>query len=96
VFSKYEALCRGERKESQSSNPNLKCSYRASKDLYYVIGPVKQEVVSQSPMILVFHDVIHENEIKRIQQLAIPNVRLIEFCIYNRMIMTDQYVPFID
>jgi len=74
TFKKYEALCRGENRDSISQNPKLKCSYTTRNDWYLLIGPLKQEKVNLDPLIVLFHDVIHDDEIRTIQNLAIPDV----------------------
>ncbi|XP_029640955.1 prolyl 4-hydroxylase subunit alpha-1 [Octopus sinensis] len=61
--SQYEALCRGEDLLSSSRRAQLKCIWRPTENHY---SRVKEEIMSYKPKIVVFHDVITDEEIEYI------------------------------
>ncbi|KAM9462495.1 prolyl 4-hydroxylase subunit alpha-1a isoform 2-T2 [Clarias gariepinus] len=74
---KYEQLCRGEgirltpRKQSR-----LFCRFfNNNKHPFYILGPVKQEDEWDRPRIVRFHNVISEQEMEKIKELAKPRLR---------------------
>ena len=82
VKLKYEALCR-----SEIYNTNLfvmpnaptsdhKCYFHyGDGHPYFQMGPMKEEVLSTSPLVLIFHDVVLDGEITILSDLAKPLVR---------------------
>ena len=52
----------------------LKCYYSRGHHPFLLLQPVKVEQVSLEPFIVVYHDVISDNEISKIQEMAKPEV----------------------
>jgi prolyl 4-hydroxylase len=72
---KYEALCRGEVDKSPNRLARLKCRYQFGVSKFLVIAPLKVEEVHLNPLVLVFHDVIYDSEIRTIKRIAKPRFR---------------------
>nr|XP_033798197.1 prolyl 4-hydroxylase subunit alpha-1-like [Geotrypetes seraphini] len=74
---KYEMLCRGEGvKMTPRRQKKLFCRYfNGNRNPRYVLGPVKQEDEWDRPRIVRFHDIITDEEITRIKELAKPRLR---------------------
>ncbi|KAL2101730.1 hypothetical protein ACEWY4_003491 [Coilia grayii] len=73
---KYEKLCRGEGlKMTTRRQSRLSCRYYDNnRHPRYLIGPVKQEDEWDRPHIVRFHDIISEEEIAKVKQLAKPRL----------------------
>lgn len=69
----YEKLCRGEIGPDADVLAQLKCRYVANKP-FLKIAPLKLEEANLSPYIVVYHDVMYDNEIELIKQMAKPRV----------------------
>ncbi len=52
----------------------LYCNYAKSKSAFLRLQPVKQEVISLQPKIVIYHDIISDEEIETIKYLAKPKV----------------------
>ena len=50
----------------------LYCNYAESKSAFLRLQPVKQEVISFQPKIVIYHDIISDEEIETIKFLAKP------------------------
>lgn len=74
----YEMMCRGEIQKNSKEVAELSCKYKYSKS-YLKIAPFKIEEMNQDPYIIMFHDVMFDNEIEIIKQLAKPRVSKIIF-----------------
>lgn len=61
----------------QKKRDQLYCSYTSSSSAFLKLQPIKQEVVSLHPQLVIFHDIISDQEIETIKQLALPTVLLI-------------------
>ncbi|XP_006006516.1 prolyl 4-hydroxylase subunit alpha-1 isoform X3 [Latimeria chalumnae] len=73
---KYEMLCRGEgMKMTPRRSKRLFCRYFDNKSPQYVLGPVKQEDEWDKPRIVRFHDIISDEEIEKVKELAKPRLR---------------------
>ncbi|XP_029465036.1 prolyl 4-hydroxylase subunit alpha-1 isoform X2 [Rhinatrema bivittatum] len=74
---KYEKLCRGEGiKMTPRRQKRLFCRYYSgNKSSWYILAPVKQEDEWDSPRIVRFHDIISDEEIAKIKELAKPRLR---------------------
>lgn len=55
----------------------LKCWYDARRQPYLVLMPIKIEQSSIDPAIYIFHDVLSDDEIETIKELAKPMVTFI-------------------
>ncbi|KAI4458953.1 prolyl 4-hydroxylase alpha subunit [Holotrichia oblita] len=71
----YEALCRGEIKPSDEILAQLKCRYTDNGNPFLKIAPFKVEEAYLDPKILIFHDVMADNEIATIKALARPHFK---------------------
>lgn len=69
----YEKLCRGEIGPDADILAQLKCRYVANSP-FLKIAPLKLEQASLKPNLVVFHDVIYDNEIDVIHKLSKPRV----------------------
>eukprot|EP00092_Neocalanus_flemingeri_P003803 GFUD01004096.1.p1 GENE.GFUD01004096.1~~GFUD01004096.1.p1 ORF type:complete len:300 (-),score=84.17 GFUD01004096.1:102-1001(-) len=52
----------------------LKCWWHTGHSSFLLLGPLKKEVVSVFPRIVIFHDFITEDEVDTIKMLAIPKL----------------------
>nr|XP_002735430.1 PREDICTED: prolyl 4-hydroxylase subunit alpha-1-like [Saccoglossus kowalevskii] len=72
----YEALCRGEQvKMSPQRQKKLKCRLRDYNRPFLILQPAKEEVVFDKPKLIIFHDAILTNEIRKVKALASPRLR---------------------
>lgn len=72
---RYEMLCRGEITMSPSVQKDLRCRYVDRGVPYLKIAPFKEEEAYLDPRIVIYYDVIHDEEIDTIKRLAQPRVR---------------------
>ncbi|XP_078284770.1 prolyl 4-hydroxylase subunit alpha-1b isoform X2 [Rhinoraja longicauda] len=74
---KYERLCRGEGiKLTPRRQKRLFCRYsNASRNPAYILRPVKQQDEWDKPRIIRFIDIISDQEIERVKELAKPRLR---------------------
>ncbi|KAK9754309.1 2OG-Fe(II) oxygenase superfamily [Popillia japonica] len=70
----YEALCRGEKGPSDKILAKLKCRYLDNGNPFLKIAPFKVEEAYANPDILIFHDVMADDEIATIKALAQPRL----------------------
>lgn len=70
----YEQLCRGEVTTPIEITSKLTCYYENNKNPYLLLAPFKVEEAYKQPNILIFHDVISDNEIATVKRLAHPRV----------------------
>lgn len=71
----YERLCRGEKWLDPKVEARLKCRYYTNNVPYLLIQPVKMEEASLKPYIVVFHEVISDDEIDTVKKMAQPRFR---------------------
>lgn len=71
----YEMLCRGDLKPTPAQERPLRCRYITHNNPYLKIGPFKGEEASLSPYIVVFHDVLYDDEIEFIKKTAKPRFK---------------------
>ncbi|GAV06584.1 hypothetical protein RvY_16550 [Ramazzottius varieornatus] len=69
----YEVLCRGEKQADASVDPRLKCYY-AVPSPSFVVQPVKAELLNIDPDMLMYHQVVSDNEMTVIKMLAAPRL----------------------
>ncbi|XP_070552707.1 prolyl 4-hydroxylase subunit alpha-1-like isoform X2 [Ptychodera flava] len=74
---RYEALCRGERKfPSWHYKPSkLKCYLTTNGNSLLTVRPAKKEYVNRNPDVILYHDVITDDEIEALIDLAKPKLR---------------------
>lgn len=71
---RYEMLCRGEVSTTPEMEKNLKCSYVDRGVPFLKIAPLKEEEAYLDPRIVIYHNVIYDEEIETIKRLAQPRV----------------------
>lgn len=71
---KFELLCRKGTQLSAKQVAPLRCRYVTNDSPFLKIGPVKVEEHSLNPYIVVYHDLIYDEEIEYIQEEAKPQV----------------------
>ncbi|KAE8591015.1 hypothetical protein XENTR_v10018280 [Xenopus tropicalis] len=74
---KYEKLCRGEGvKMTSRRQKRLFCRYfDGKKDPLLILSPTKQEDEWDKPRIVRYHDIISDEEISKVKELAKPRLR---------------------
>lgn len=70
----YEALCRNEIKQEPELLSKLQCKY-INNNPFLKLAPLKVEEAHLNPYILIFHDVMYDNEIEFVKKLAKPRFR---------------------
>lgn len=72
---RYEMLCRGEKSIPLDVQKDLRCRY-VDRDIPFLkIAPFKEEEAYLDPRIVIYHDVIHDEEIETIKRMAQPRVK---------------------
>lgn len=73
----YEALCRGETILPQRITKTLNCFYlnTINKHPYLRYTRIKVEEAYKKPLILIYHDIMSDNEMETIKQLALPRLK---------------------
>ena len=71
---RYEMLCRGEVSIPPEVQKNLKCRYVDRGIPFLKIAPFKEEEAYLDPRIVVYHNVIYDEEIETIKRMAQPRV----------------------
>lgn len=69
----YEALCRGEVPVSPKETSKLYCYYKMDRP-FLRLSPFKVEIVRFNPLAVLFRDVVSDDEIRQIKQLATPKL----------------------
>lgn len=75
----YEKLCRGEVAPEPYVSAKLKCRYVTDISPFLKIAPLKLEEASLNPYIVVYHDVLYDDEIELVKQMAKPRVSLMDY-----------------
>ncbi|GFN78299.1 prolyl 4-hydroxylase subunit alpha-1 [Plakobranchus ocellatus] len=73
-FLTYEALCRGEEIMPIKDRHKLTCRYVTNNHPLLLLQPAKEEEMHLDPWIVVYHDVMSDEEIRQIKQLATPRL----------------------
>nr|CAH0108398.1 unnamed protein product [Daphnia galeata] len=68
----YEQLCRGEKLMDPEIEAPLRCRYVTNNVPYFFIQPIKMEEALMNPRIVIYHDVISDEEIDTLKKLAQP------------------------
>ncbi|GLV45494.1 prolyl-4-hydroxylase-alpha EFB [Carabus blaptoides fortunei] len=71
----YEMLCRGDVSLSVAKTSQLKCMYTDNNNPFLRIAPFKIEEAYLKPRIVIFHEIMSEQEIETIKKLAQPRFR---------------------
>lgn len=70
----YEMLCRNEIKLTPVEVAKLKCRYVTDNSPFLKIAPLKLEEAFLKPYIVIYHDVIYDEEIDVVKKMAKPRV----------------------
>ncbi|CAL1543171.1 unnamed protein product [Lymnaea stagnalis] len=73
-FLTYEALCRGEDVMPVKNAHKLTCRYLTNNHPLLLLQPAKEETVHFDPWVVIYHDVMSDEEIKQIKHLATPRL----------------------
>lgn len=75
---RYHMLCRNENLMSIELRSKLRCRYtNNNKNPLLLIAPLKEEEAYLSPRILLYREVLYDNEIEIIKRMAQPRVSII-------------------
>uniref|UniRef100_A0A0P5SXB3 procollagen-proline 4-dioxygenase n=1 Tax=Daphnia magna TaxID=35525 RepID=A0A0P5SXB3_9CRUS len=74
-WNNYEKLCRGEKLMDPKIEGQLHCRYVTNNVPFFFIQPVKMEEAYLKPLIVIYHDVITDEEIETVKQLAKPRFK---------------------
>lgn len=73
---RYHMLCRDENLMSIGISSQLRCRYtNNNNNPFLIIAPLKEEEAFLSPRIILYRDVLYDNEIEVIKRMAQPRVR---------------------
>lgn len=71
----YEMLCRNEIRLTPAELSKLSCKYVTNNSPFLKIAPLKLEEAHLKPYIVIYHDVIYDNEIELIKTMAKPRFK---------------------
>lgn len=71
----YEALCRGDLRQTPAQQRDLVCKYVTNNVPFLKIAPLKLEEANKSPYIVIYHEVMYDKEIELVKSLARPRFR---------------------
>jgi len=79
---RYHMLCRNENLMSIQISSKLRCRYTDNnRNPVLIIAPLKEEEAFFSPRIILYRDVLYDNEIEVIKRMAQPRVSFLYFTI---------------
>jgi len=61
-INEFFALCRGEHFKHSYTPPKPMCRLTTKNDPYFYLSPIKQEIVSEDPVLHLYHDVLTDSE----------------------------------
>lgn len=70
----YEKLCRGEVKPAPIQMAPLRCRYVSLNNPFLKLAPLRLEEANLSPYIVIYHNVISDEEIATVQNMSKPRV----------------------
>lgn len=70
----YERMCRGDNSLTPLQKSQLKCQYVTNKSAFLKIAPLKMEEAYLDPRIVIYHNVLSDDEIAVVKRLAKPRV----------------------
>lgn len=77
--NRYHMLCRNENLMTVKISSKLRCRYsNNNKNPLLLIAPLKEEEAYLSPRIILYRDVLYDNEIEIIKHIAQPRVSFFE------------------
>ncbi|XP_055381412.1 prolyl 4-hydroxylase subunit alpha-2-like [Condylostylus longicornis] len=66
----YRIACRGEARKSSELTRQLYCIYKNGLHPFLKLAPIKVEIKNINPYVMIFHDVLYENEIEMLQLMS--------------------------
>ncbi|KAG8197755.1 hypothetical protein JTE90_006801 [Oedothorax gibbosus] len=90
----YEQLCRKSLSNFQEK-PNLYCEYYTNYNAYYILQPIKREILFKAPLIVILHDVVSDRDIETLKFVAQPRLKRSEakFTISKSVWLKDEDHP---
>ncbi|TDG43158.1 hypothetical protein AWZ03_010423 [Drosophila navojoa] len=82
----YERGCRG----LYPRHSKLHCVYNSTNSAFLRLAPLKMELISLDPYMVLYHDVIAPSEISELQSLAVPGLK--RATVFNQKSMSNQVV----
>lgn len=73
-YRRYQALYRGDKLRTPAQDKDLYCYVTNSNNPWLFIQPVKVEVMSLSPRVVMYHELMTASESEHIRELAAPMV----------------------
>ncbi|XP_043225526.1 prolyl 4-hydroxylase subunit alpha-1-like [Amphibalanus amphitrite] len=70
----YQRLCRGERLRSPEEEADLSCHLTSNGSPLLLLSPLRVEVLSRQPYIVMLHQLVTETEVSQFQELAGPRL----------------------
>lgn len=70
----YILIYRGEKHIDPKTEGRLRCRYVTNNVPFLLIQPIKMEEAYHKPLIVIYHDVISDDEIETVKKLAQPRV----------------------
>ncbi|CAK9300109.1 unnamed protein product [Gordionus sp. m RMFG-2023] len=72
----YHSLCRGDYPRDTSIQKKLKCRYvNRYNSPALKVSPAKEETLNYKPWIVIYHDVLNDQEVKIVKELAYPRLK---------------------
>ncbi|XP_057378430.1 prolyl 4-hydroxylase subunit alpha-1-like [Daphnia carinata] len=71
----YEKLCRGEKLMDPKVEGRLRCRLVTNNVPFYYIQPIKMEEANHKPLIVIYHDVISDDEMETVKKMAQPRFK---------------------
>ncbi|XP_057378427.2 prolyl 4-hydroxylase subunit alpha-1-like [Daphnia carinata] len=75
LWDNYEKLCRGEKIMDPKIEGRLRCRYVTNNVPFFFIQPVKLEEAFLKPLLVIYHDVIFDEEIETVKKIAQPRLK---------------------
>ncbi|XP_017137882.1 prolyl 4-hydroxylase subunit alpha-1 isoform X1 [Drosophila miranda] len=72
--SRLERGCRGQ--WQRKSSPPLACRYNQEYSAFLLLAPLKMEVLNQQPLIVLYHEVLYEKELRAMRDIANKNATM--------------------
>ncbi|XP_055380893.1 prolyl 4-hydroxylase subunit alpha-1 [Condylostylus longicornis] len=71
----YEMMCRGDLEPLPEQQRPLRCRYVSHDVPFLKLAPLKWEEASLNPLIVMYHDVMYDNEIELVKKMAKPRFK---------------------
>lgn len=85
---RYHMLCRNENLMSIEISSKLRCRYtNNNNNPLLIIAPLKEEEAFLSPRIVLYRDVLYDNEIDVIKRMAQPRVRFFKLSLRFKILI---------